>query len=148
VRLQIEGIFYGPQAQESLAQLRNLYLKRTPVDFVADITGGAYAGRVTLDRLDVTQAADAPEQFSYVLIITEYVPPPKPGLNTKLIDQKVKLNAKQMLDLAKLPDDLLLGSAPELTNPFVPLQGALEPVRSASGGLLNAMDGMKKILGA
>jgi hypothetical protein len=47
-----------------------------------------------------------------------------------------------------LPDELLLGSAPELTNPFVPLQGALEPVRSASGGLLSAMDGMKKILGA
>lgn len=148
VRLQIEGIFYGPQAQESLARLRDLYLKRTPVDFVADITSGAYAGRVTLDRLDVTQAADAPEQFSYELIITEYVPPPKPGLNTKLIDQKVKLNAKQMLDLATLPDDLLLGSAPELTNPFTPLQGALEPVRSASGGLLSAMDGMKKILGA
>ena len=83
-----------------------------------------------------------------MLIITEYVPPPKPAMNTKLIDQKVKLNAKQMLDLATLPDDLLLGSAPELTNPFVPLQGALEPVRSASGGLLSAMDGMKKILGA
>ena len=148
VRLQIEGIFYGPQAQESLARLRDLYLKRTPVDFVADITSGAYAGRVTLDRLDVTQAADAPEQFSYVLIITEYVPPPKPGMNTMLIDQKVKLNAKQMLDLAILPDALLLGSTPELTNPIVPLQGALEPVRSASGGLLSAMDGMKKILGA
>lgn len=148
VRLQIEGIFYGPKAQESLARLRDLYLKREPVDFVADITSGAYAGRVTIDRLDVNQSAQAPEQFSYVLIISEYVPPPKTSLNTRLIDQKIKLDAKNMLDLATLPDTMLLGSAPELTNPIAPLHGALAPVQAATGPLLGAMDGLKQVLGA
>ena len=36
VCLQIEGIFYGPTAGESLEKLREIYLKRTPVDFVAE----------------------------------------------------------------------------------------------------------------
>ena len=82
VRLQIEGIFYGPKAQESLATLRNFYVKRAEVDFVADIMDDAYAGKVTLDRLNVSQSADAPDQFSYTLVITEYVPPPKQTVNT------------------------------------------------------------------
>lgn len=192
VRLQIEGIFYGPKAQESLATLRDLYIKRAEVDFVADITDGAYAGKVTLDRLNVSQSADAPEQFSYSLVITEFVPPPKQTVNTppegedglagpggpeaggadaggagapagadgsgpgagmaatpeqKLVDDQVKLDAKTNLETATLPDDLALGSAPEITNPTAPLKDSLNPVQSATSDLMESTSGLQEVLG-
>ncbi|MBU6349435.1 MAG: DNA circularization N-terminal domain-containing protein [Chloroflexi bacterium] len=207
VRLQIEGIFYGPKALDNLGTLRNLYLKREPVDFVADITSGAYAGKVTIDRLDVVQSASAQEQYSYVLIISEYVPPPKPvvkqrapaqpagsrrppakrgvrsptarrpgkgdianptvaklvrpgppvaGLDegtltrssdTRLIDQKVKVSAKERLALSTMPDALTLGSMPEVTNPIVPLKGALEPLQGAKDGLAGSLGGLTQVIG-
>ncbi len=146
VRLQIEGIFYGEQAKDGLAKLRNIYLKRTEVDFVADITGDAYVGKVTLDRLDVTQAADAPDQFSYILIVSEFVPPPKQKVDTAAIDKKAKLNAAATLELAALPDSLSLGAAPEVTNPFQPLSSALQPVQSATEALAGSMEGMNELL--
>src|SRR5262245_26728396 len=63
VSLQIEGIFYGVDAGESLDKLRGIFLNRAAVDFIADILGTSYAGKVILDRLEVTQSAHEPDQF-------------------------------------------------------------------------------------
>src|SRR5215471_3395507 len=78
VRLQIEGIFYGPEAQDGLEGLREVYKAREPVDFLAEVIGQAYFGQVILERFEVSQLAGEPDQFSYRLVVTEYVKPPEP----------------------------------------------------------------------
>ena len=146
VRLQIEGIFFGPKAKEDLEQLRGVFIKRQPVDFIADLMGQAYAGKVALDRFEVTESAAEPQQFSYLLVVSEYVQPPKPAA-APAVDSQIKLDAKAMLDVAALPDALALGSLPEISNPFVPLKDALEPAKQASGALLQSVGGLKKLFG-
>ena len=78
VRLQIEGIFYGTTATEDLEALRDVYKQRDPVDFLAEIVGQAYFGEVILERFEVQQLAQDPDQFSFTLTIAEYVVPPEP----------------------------------------------------------------------
>jgi hypothetical protein len=147
VRLQIDGIFYGPTASGSLDKLRSLHLKREPVDFIADVIGAAYAGKVTLDHLDVTQAAHEPDQFSYSLIVSEYIEPPKTELGAAALNDKIALDANARLALVGLPDALSLGSLPELTNPFEPLKSALEPTKQATDGLIKSVGGLKTLFG-
>jgi len=148
VRLQIEGIFYGAKASDDLDKLRKLQLKREPVDFIADIIGSAYAGKVTLDEMQVTQSAQQPDQFTYSLTVSEYIEPPQPaaGLTASLNDQ-LKLDALSRLDVSGLADALSLGSLPELTNPFDPLKGALEPTKQATGALMQSVGGLKTLFG-
>ena len=148
VRLRIEGIFYGQTAQDDLEQLRALYLKREPVEFIAYIVGQTYASQVVLDRFEVTEAAREPEQFSYALVVSEYVEPPKTATGIDAVNQNLALDAQNLMDIASLPDMLTLGSIPELTNPFTPLKGSLDQVQAASSGLLDATEGLKTLLGA
>ena len=148
ITLQLEGIFFGPKAKEELEKLRGVYIKRQPVDFVADLMGQYYTGKVILTRFEVTESAQEPQQFSYLLRVTEYVQPPKQAAAaTAGVNQQVKLEAKVALDIASLPDALALGSMPEVTNPFVPLKEALEPARQASEGLQQSVSGLKKLFG-
>lgn len=148
VRLQVDGIFYGPKAADDLDKLRKLQLKREPVDFIADIIGSAYAGKVTLDEMYVAQSAQQPDQFTYSLIVSEYIEPPQPagGLAANLGDQ-LKADALSRLDVSGLADALALGSLPELTNPFDPLKSALEPTKQASGALVQSVGGLKALFG-
>ncbi|MFZ6028607.1 MAG: DNA circularization N-terminal domain-containing protein [Chloroflexota bacterium] len=149
VQLEIEGIFFGPQAKEDLEKLRGLYVKRQPVDFIADLMGQYFTGKVVLTRLDVAQSAQEPQQFSYSLVVAEYVQPPKQGATAQqALANKARLEAKVALDIATLPDALALGSMPEISNPFVPLNDALEPARQATEALVQSMDGLKKLFGA
>jgi hypothetical protein len=147
VRLQIEGIFFGPKAKADLEKLRGVYLKRQPVDFIADVMGQAYTGKVTLDRFEVGETAHEPDQFSYTLVVAEYVQPPKPAAGAAAVNSQIKLDAQAMLDVAALPDALALGSLPEITNPFVPLKDALEPAKQASAALMQSVGGLKKLFG-
>jgi hypothetical protein len=148
VRLQIEGIFYGPEAKDGLDGLRALYTAREPVDFIADVVGQTYVSRVALDRLEVAEAAHDPDQFSYTLTVAEYVEPPQQSTALEAVNQSVQLDAAALLDIATLPEMLSLGSLPDVTNPFVPLKSALEPVAEASKALQSSMSGLKLLLGA
>lgn len=147
VRLQIEGIFYGPNRHDEIEQLRTLYLKREPIDFIADLVKQYYVSQVILERFDVTEAAEQPEQFSYSLIISEYVLPPKTP-DTTAMAKNIKVEAKAMLEIATLPEALSFGALPEISNPFVPLKSALDPVKEATSGLQDSVSGLKTLLGA
>lgn len=147
-RLRIEGIFFGPEARSGLEGLRALYVAREPVDFIADIVGQTYVSKVALDRLEVVEAAEDPEQFSYSLTVAEYVEPPPQGSALDTVNDGVKMEAQALLDIAALPDALALGSLPEVTNPFAPLKSALDPVAEASKALHESMAGLKLLLGA
>ena len=149
VRLRVEGICYGAKAKEELEQLRGLYAAREPVDFIADVVGQTYVSRVALDRLEVAEHARDPEQFTWTLTVSEYVEPPARGeAALEAVEANVQLEAAALLDIASLPDALSLGSLPEITNPFVPLSGALSPVAEAAGALQQSMTGLKILLGA
>lgn len=144
VRLQLDGIFYGPKRKDDIEQLRILYLKREPIEFIADLVKQSYVSQVILERFEVSEIAEIPEQFSYSLIISEYVKPPKKTVGS--VSEKIKMEAESMLNIATLPDALSLGSLPEISNPFVPLKSALTPVEEASSGLHNAISGLKSLL--
>lgn len=148
INLQIEGIFFGPKAKEELEQLRGKYIERQPVDFIADLLGQYYTGKVVLTRFEARETAQEPQQFSYTLTVTEYVQPPKPaGAAIQAVTDKAKLEARLTLDVANLPDALTLGSMPEIANPFIPLKDALEPARQATAGLMQSVGGLKQLFG-
>lgn len=149
VRLQIEGIFYGPTAKEDLAALRESYKKREPVDFLAEIVGQAYFAQVAIERFQVFQLACDPDQFSFTLTVAEYVAPAEPsGLadaDLAAVDSDILEQAQSFMDIATLPD--LLGSIPEVTNPLEPLSGALDEVNQATADLEPVTAGLKMIFG-
>lgn len=146
VRLQLEGIFYGSKAKDDLEALRKVYKQRQPVDFLAEIVGQAYFSQVTLERFEVRQLADYPEQFSYCLTIAEYVAPPKSAAaDTAAVDAAIKRDAQNFMNAAMLPDSLTPGSIPNLTNPVAPLKGALSPVGEATKNLGTATGGLTSL---
>ena len=146
VRLRIEGIFYGIQANQDLETLRKAYKQREPVDFLTDIVGQAYFSQVLLEQFEVFQSAQFPEQFSYRLTIAEYVPPKKSAAaNQAAVKKAIKTQATALMDIATLPDALTMGSIPELTNPAAPLNGAVDQVATALSGINGPMAGLSAL---
>ena len=148
VRLRIDGICVGATATEDLDKLRGLYIAREPVDFIADVVGQTYVSRVAVDRLEVWDSADEPEQFSWTLTVSEYVEPPQ--RDTAAIDAvnaSIAVDAAALMEVASLPDALALGSLPEISNPFEPLSGALTPVADGAKTLHQSMAGLKVLFG-
>lgn len=153
VRLEINGICYGTEiANQELETLRQVYKKREPVDFLAEIVGQAYFSRVIIEKFQVTQLAEEPEQFSYIICLTEYPSQvnktqAKTAQNIAKVDKSVKLQAQKNIDIATLPDDLQMGTFLEITNPVEPLKTALDPIKEATQGLNDATSALKAILG-
>ncbi len=155
--LVIEGIFYGPEAKDGLEKLRDIHTAHEPVDFIADITGNSYVGKVILDTFEARESAREPDQLSYVLRVSEYVKPPQAsaaggfgGMDLDAlaaVDAAIGLEVDALLDIAALPDLLTLGTIPELSNPLEPLQGAMNPVHEAVTGLTDTLSGLTKLFG-
>jgi hypothetical protein len=149
VRLRVEGIFSGPGARDELDALRKLHVAREPVDFIADVVGQTYVSRVALDRLEVAESAEDPDQLTWTLTVSEHVEPPASGAAAQAaVNAAVAADAAALMEVATLPDALAFGSIPELTNPFVPLRDSLTPVAEATEGLLQAAGGLRTLLGA
>ena len=147
VQLQVEGIFYGATSQADMEALRDVYKAREPVDFLAEIVGQAYFGQIILERFQVFQTAEEPDQFNFVLTISEYVEPPEPeqAPDFSAVDQDILDEAQAFMDLATLPD--MLGSIPEVTNPISPLSSSMDEVNKATKNLDAATTGLKTIFG-
>ncbi|HWK90577.1 MAG TPA: DNA circularization N-terminal domain-containing protein [Longimicrobium sp.] len=147
VRLRVEGIFYGAAAADDLAALRGVYTAREPVDFIADVVGDTYVSKVAVDRLEVAEVAGEPDQFTYSLVLAEFVEPPASGAAAvEAVNAAVAVDAAALMELAALPDALALGSLPEISNPFAPLKDALNPLADASAGVQQSMAGLKILL--
>jgi len=146
VRLEMEGIFYGPNARNHLEILRNAYKKREPVDFLADIVGQAYFSQVILERFEVVQSAERPEQFSYRLAIAESVSAAKsPEASKDLVNQAITQQAQNLMQVAALTDALNVGLIPELSNPVQPLTGAVQRVEVALEGIQAPVEGLQAL---
>lgn len=148
LQVQIDGIFYGPEAGKNLKALREVHLKRKPVEFLAQLTGQAYAAKVIISTLQVMDASGQPDQYSYQMTVVEYIEPPANALSDMAgVDAVAALEAAAITDLMELPDMLALGSIPELSNPIEPLKGVLTPVQEASSSFIEAAQGLKSLLG-
>ncbi len=129
VRLRIEGIFYGEEAEIELAKLRKVYQQKKAVEFLADIIGNAYFAEVLIDQLAIRQKAQEPDQFSYSLVITEYVKPPEAVLlESPAVDLGILSEAQSFMDAVRLPGLLDL---PEFKDPTKPLDNMLSGLRLA-----------------
>ena len=145
--VQIDGIFYGEEIDKELAELRTAFLNREPVEFLAQITGQAYAAKVLIDQLQVNESGEYPNQYTYQLTVAEYIEPPTTNLDTGVTDTLVSLEAAEITGLMEIPDMLALGSIPELSNPAVPLKGVLSPMQEASKALVDASQGLSILFG-
>jgi hypothetical protein len=153
VRLQIEGIFYGPKAAEDLESLRKIYKKREAVDFLADVVGQAYFGKVTLDRFEVGEVSGEPGQFKYTLTVVEYVQPPQSGAKapaTKATASKInasqKVQAKSFMKVASLSNALKGGNLPAISNPAESLKGATTQITETSKDVDGVTSGLNTML--
>lgn len=148
VKISIEGIFYGDGALDDLEQLRGFYKAREPMDFLADLTGEAYFAQVLMERFEVKQETLSPEQFSYHLVIAEYVEPPDPttypGLESPDVAEALALEAEGFMDLVQLPDLL---SVPNFGDPTEPLQSVLDGIKGSLGSLTDAASTLSDLFG-
>jgi len=127
VRLRIAGIFYGNKAAERLAVLRKMHLAKEAVEFLADIVGKAFFALVILDRFEVVQDANNPDQFTYLLEVLEYKEPPKPVLlDFPKVNEGILQDAQQFMSAVLLPDQLDL---PNIKDPTTPVKGMLTGVK-------------------
>jgi hypothetical protein len=100
---------------------------------------------VIVDRFEVVQSTRDPEQFSYRLTINEYVKSSDSIATSAKVDAAIKADAANFLAIATLPDLLQMGALPEVTNPIVPLTGAIAPIQSATQTLDAATTGLKAL---
>jgi hypothetical protein len=145
VRLQLQGIFYGDKALENLETLRKIYKDQQPVDFLADVVGQAYFSQVILEQFEVTQAAQEPDQFSYVLAIAEYTPSAIQPTATASVNSSIQRDAAGFMTAAMLPDALQIGAIPTITNPVEPLKASLDPIKATITTLDSSLDGLKEL---
>lgn len=142
-----QGIFFGADARDQLVQLRDRYLAREPVDFLAEVVGEGYFSQVVIERLWVSQRAGAADQFDYACEVVEYVPPPPPAsanllgeIDAGLLDEAAGLMDDiqgaigQVADLANL-----LAGAAGFADPTTRLPGMLTSFSDAAGGAPGAL---------
>jgi len=144
VKLCIEGIFYGPKAVSRLTKLRKVYLKKEPVDFLAEITDKTYFAQVIIRNLIISQQASEPDQINFAVQLAEFVPPPKPQLSDfASVDASIVSEAAAFMDAVQLPD---LMSAPDIQNPLPPVEKVLDEVKDSVSDLKEVVSIINKQL--
>lgn len=149
-RIVVEGSVFGEgPGQEFLTSVREKYADGAPLTFVSDIATGTEMQYVLVQQLHIQAAASHPDQIDYRIWLVESAPPPPPGGVLEGIDTKLLDNAAGMLDSALGALDALgaLGSIPDLSDPTVPLGGALNDVKGASDQLGQLGSTLKGLFG-
>ena len=125
VEVALTGSFLGPDAANSLAELRALQLKREPADFLADAVGEGYFAQVLISRLEVEQRSGELDQFNFTCEVVEFVEPPEPPATGSMLG----IDADLLTEAASFVDDVqnaieavsqladLLGSIPSFGDP-------------------------------
>ena len=154
VEIELEGIFFGPDALKSLGELRRLYLAGDPVDFFADAVGDGYFAQVLIAGLNVEQHAGEPGEFSYTCRVVEYVEPPEPAVVDPLraIDTDLLSEAAAFVDdvqnaleqVSQLAD--LMANFPSFVDPTGRLGALPQAFTNIAGGdALKALNDVKNL---
>ncbi|MFQ4135475.1 DNA circularization N-terminal domain-containing protein [Nodosilinea sp. PGN35] len=146
VRLDVRGICYGLQAQADLERLRQAYKQRQTVDFLAEIVGQAYFSQVIIEQFEVVQRAEAPEEYSYRLIVAEAVSAQAKSSPTA-VQPQIKAKAANFMMATLLPDALSMGALPEISNPVEPIRRSMTPIQEVTQTIQADTQGLRDILG-
>ena len=76
VRISFEGMIYGEEAKEALAEIRAKFKAGEPVSFSSDISGVAEVTQVLIEDFQVEDAGGVTSRYRYFISLREYVPPP------------------------------------------------------------------------
>jgi hypothetical protein len=145
----ITGSLQGDEVRSGfLTQLREAYLAGTPLTFVADITEASELEQVVIVGFSVAEANEWGDEFRYRIVLRQYVEPPEPpglldDLGADLIPDLDDL-AGALLDALDLPG--LLATVPDVADPTVPLQPALDAVRDATAAVPDLLTGLRSAL--
>jgi hypothetical protein len=137
MRILLAGSLFGDEARdEFLAQVRERFQNGEPLTFVADILTATDLQHVLIERLELAERADAPDQLDYLIVCVESPPPPPPPSLLGEIDTGLLDAASGLVDtlgdaLAAL--DAL--SVPDFGDPTAALSGVLDTTRQAVEGL-------------
>ncbi len=143
----ITGSLQGDERRSSfLEELRAAFLDGSPVPFVADITEASELEDVLIVGFELSEANEWGDEFRYRLELRQYVEPPEPpGLLDDLAIPDLADLAAGLLNGLELPD--LLGAIPDVADPTVPLQPALDEVRAATDAVPELLGGLRSSLG-
>jgi hypothetical protein len=148
-RIALRGSLFGDEVRDTFfEEVRGRFQAGEPLTFVADITTATDVQYVLIETMHFAEAGTAPDETRYLIVLTESPPPPPPpdplgGIDTGLLDQ-----AAGFLDtVAGALDALDLLAMPDLQDPTPPLQGILNGVTGALGGLSGLGDAVTELFG-
>jgi hypothetical protein len=146
-RIVISGSLYGDEDRDDfLDEVRGKFRAGEPVTFVADIVTATELQYVVIETLRFEQSAASPDEIEYLIALRESPPPPPPpgpDLDSALADE-----AAGFLDSV----NGALGAidavgVPNFGDPTPPLQGTLDGVTTALGGLSGVPDQLNDLFG-
>jgi hypothetical protein len=141
----IAGTKTGDDARDSfLESIRKMFNKGEPTTFAADINTATDITDVIIEDFRAAEVAGSPDQFEYFIKLRKYVKPPEPPA-TGGLDGDILGDAAGALGAMDALDSLV--SIPSLADPSQPLNGAMDSVKQATGGLSGATAPLKKIFG-
>jgi hypothetical protein len=144
--VEISGSLSGDELRDTfLADLREMFLKGEPVDFVADIVKEAELEQVLIEELTFEEVASSADSFRYRIVLREYTEPPEPpGLSLDDAGLDLDSLAELGLDLLDLPG--LLGAVPDITDMLAPINTAAadlsKTLQDGVGGLFSSLDSL------
>lgn len=142
----IEGSLQGDERRsEHLQALQEHFLAGDPVPFVADIVESSELDEVLVVGFDVGERNDGGDEFWYRIELRQYVEPPQPPglLDLDGLPDLAAL-AAGLLDGLELPN--LLGALPDIADPTVPLEPALDQIRAATAAVPDLLGGLRQAL--
>ena len=136
-RILLAGSLFGDEARdEFLNRVREAFLGGEPLTFVADILTATDLQYVLVERLELAERAEAPDQLDYLIVCVESPPPPPPPSLLGDIDAGLLAAAAGLVDT--LGDALAAIDAlavPDFGDPTAGLSGVLDTTREAVEGL-------------
>lgn len=146
-RIVISGSLYGDEDRDDfLQEVRGKFRAGEPVTFVADIVTATEVQYVVIETLRFEQSATQPDEIEYLIALRESPPPPPPpapDLDSALADEAAAFGDSVTSALGAI--DAV--SVPNFGDPTPPLQGTLDGVKSALGGLSGVPDQLNELFG-
>jgi hypothetical protein len=146
-RIVISGSLYGDDDRDDfLQEVRDKFRAGEPVTFVADIVTATEVQYVVIETLRFEQSAASPDEIEYLIAVRESPPPPPPAGPD--IDAALDDEAAGFLDsVTGALGAIDAVSVPNFGDPTPPLQGTLDGVTSALGGLSGVPDALHDLFG-
>lgn len=147
--VEISGSLWGDEVRDQfLADLRDLFMKGEPVDFVADIIKESELEQVLIEELTIEEVANSADSFRYRIVLREYTEPPEPpGLGLGIDDLGLDLDALADLGLDLLDLPGLLGAVPDIGDMLSPIKTAAEDLNNTlSEGVAGLFSGLGTLL--